>query len=142
MSSSESASDLTDATVTFVTSCLQSGFLATCPYFGGEVFVTGGLGALLADTCRFCDVSKARITEIPCDWKAEWTSRNRDTGMVCNVMEEMAGLPISQRSHMETATGILYQPENPLYNPGLQFDPITQVLQPQLVACVVLNVLF
>ena len=73
---------------TFVTSCLQLGFLATCPYFGGEVCVTGGLGALLADMpqanasasckgpwankpCRFCDVSKARITEIPCDWKAE-----------------------------------------------------------------------
>ena len=138
-----------------MTSCLQPGFLATCPYFGGEVFVTGGLGALLDyqanasasckgaganKPCRFCDVSKARITEIPCDWKAEWTSRHCD--MVCNVMEEMAGLPISQRSHMETATGILYQPDNPLYNPDLQFDPITQVSQVQLVACVALNVLF
>lgn len=128
--------------VNFVTTSLQPGFLASCPYFGGKVFVTGGLGALLADMpqanasasckgpgakkpCRFCNVDKASITEIPADWQTVWSTKTKQA--VTMAMDKMKDMSTTQRCQAETAAGILYQPDNPLYHADLHFDPITQV---------------
>lgn len=120
--------------VQYITTSLQPGFLTSCPYYGGEVFVTGGLGALLADMpqanasasckgpgankpCRFCDVDKASITHIPDDWKTMWSAKDRHQFLqVDTAQQQMKDMTTTQRSQAETASGILYQPDNPLCN--------------------------
>ena len=127
--------------VEFVTNQLQPGYLEDCPYFGGKVFVTGGLGSLQADMpqanalssckgpgankpCRFCDVHKTQlVTPL-----AETDVQYKSTESIKEAWKDLAECPTKgRREEMEINKGILYQPDNPLYSDGLFFDPIQQV---------------
>ena len=127
--------------IEFVTNELQPGYLEDCPYFGGKVFVIGGIGSLQADMpqanaliickgpgankpCRFCYVHKSQLVTPLAEMDVEYKSRDS----IKAVWQEMAHCPTKSRlEEKEKDTGILYQPNNPLYNDTLFFDPIQQV---------------
>lgn len=127
--------------VDFTINELQPGYVEDCPYFGGKVFVTGGIGSLQADMpqanalssckgpgankpCRFCHVDKTQLATP----LSELTVHYKTKESVKNVWQELAVCATKTRKEeLERDKGILYQPDNPFYRDTLFFDPIRQV---------------
>ncbi|XP_049448355.1 uncharacterized protein LOC125898563 [Epinephelus fuscoguttatus] len=118
---------------------LQEGYYADCPYYGGEVFVCGGIGEINADMpqanhcanclsstankrCRFCTVDKADLSNPQVASEAP----RRTKANTNNIIAAMSEMGVVERKQHETETGTLYSPNNQLFSDGIVIEPHIQ----------------